>query len=124
MTFKDLICFSAVSLFLSVDNASACTLGQIATIETTDRYLWCPGPKSRHIKKVIGAFSHSDFSSGKLTVEQVKSVGRGCGITTETKLFLVENKKPVFTTKPAATSDGQCMLIFKGVGGRRLVLIN
>ena len=93
-------------------------------IETADRYLWCPGPKSRAIKKVVGAFPHSAFRSGKLSLEQVKSVVRGCGITTETRLFEVKDKKPVYTTKPAPTADGKCMLVFKGVGGRRLVLMN
>lgn len=115
---------SVLVLQASVAYAASCSLNNVTEIKNPDRYVWCPGPKSRHIKKVIGAFPHSAFAGGKLSEERVKKVVRGCGITTDLKLFEWNNKKPVFTTKPAPTTDGKCMLIFKGVGGRRLILIN
>lgn len=112
------------ALFSKASVAAECTVSNVTQMKNGDRYLWCPGPKSRHIKRVVGAYPHSAFSGGKITEAHVKSVVRGCGITTDVHLFLKENGGPVNTSKPAPTADGKCMMIFKGVGGRRIVLIN
>lgn len=84
-----------------------------------ERLLWCP--TSGALRDVMKEFTAKDLERGRVSVDKVKSIVAGCGVSEERFLL---GRKPKADRKTVTSKDGQKFHVIKGVGGRRIILMN
>ena len=103
---------------------SACLATSVAApdalmIPGGERLLWCP--TSGALRDVMREFTAKDLERGRVSEAKVKSIVAGCGVSNEKFLL---GKKPKADRKTATSKDGRKFHVIKGVGGRRIILMN